>query len=120
MTSPTKDDSIYIPVRSFLDIIFGRKGALQEIPLTSICDYKQTRPLPFYRALTLYLFEDMTKLDDWKRVRKLKPINTFGLAKKDYRKMMKSIEEMTQANRQIGARHKGWFYSHDTKDLRFG
>ena len=120
MTSSTKDNTIYIPVRSFFDIIFGRKGNLLEVPLTSICDYKQSRAYPFYKGLTLYIFDDLARLGEWKRVRKLKPINTFGLAKKDYRKIMSSIEAKTHANQEIGVRSKGWFYNHNAGDLQFG
>ena len=55
----------------------------------------------------------MAMLGEWKRVKKLEPINTFSLVKKDYRKIMMDIEAATLANQQIGVRSKGWFYNHN-------
>lgn len=112
--------SVIIPVRSFLDRLLGRKGGYLEIPLVSVCDFKETRPNLLYRRLTLYVFDHSLSLGELKYVKKLKPINTIGLNKKQYNDMMGKISNITQVNKQRGVRKKEWFYTSMPVNLDLG
>ena len=119
MPSKEQTDLVIIPVRSFLDRILGRKGDCLEVPLASICDFKETRPNPLYRGLTLYVFDHALSLGEYRHVNKLKTINTIGLSKKQSDDIMSKIRDVTKVNKQLGVRKKDWFYTSMSVNLDF-
>lgn len=106
--------------RSVFDRIQGKSGKLKEVPLASICDYEVLGDTDSKRSLVLYVFDHKSSIAEWKKVRRLKPIDTTHLSSSEYKRILNSVVEMTETNQQLGIRQQSWFYASMAVSLDFG
>ncbi|GEM_PF-3775174 len=106
--------------RSVIDRLQGKPGRLKEVPLASICDYEVLGDTDSKRSLILYVFDHKSSIAEWKKVRKLKAIDTSDLPALEYKRLLRSVAEMTETNQQLGFRQQSWFYASMAVSLDFG
>lgn len=106
--------------RSLSERIRGRVGSLKAIPLASICDYEVIGDADSTRHLVLYVFDHHTSIGEWKKVRKLKAIDTTDLPEEKYKRILCSVADMAKTNQQLGVRKQSWFYTSMVVSLDFG
>lgn len=106
--------------RSTFDRIQGKPARLKEVEVASICDYEVLGSLDSKRSLVLYVFDHKTSIAEWKKVRKLKAIDTTDLPELEYKKLMRTVTHMAEINQQLGIRQQSWFYASMAVSLDFG
>lgn len=106
--------------RPLSDRIRGRIGSFGEVPLASICDYEVIGSLDSTRHLVLYVFDHNSSIAEWKKVRKLKAIDTTDLPEEEYKRVLRSVTDMAETNQQLGIRNQSWFYASMAVSLDFG
>lgn len=106
--------------RSVLDRFQGKPKRLKEVPVASICDYEVLGDLESKRSLVLYVFDHKASIVEWKKVRKLKPIDTTDLPTHEYKKLLRSVTQIVETNQQLGIRQHRWFYAAMVVSLDFG
>ncbi|MCE7996170.1 MAG: hypothetical protein HEP71_29590 [Roseivirga sp.] len=106
--------------RSVIDRIQGKIGSLKEVPVASICDYEVQGDLDSKRDLVLYVFDHNQSIAEWKKVRKLKAIDTTDLPEQEYKRLMRRVSDMAETNQQLGIRNQSWFYASMAVSLDFG
>lgn len=106
--------------RSVFDRVRCKPGRLKEVPLASICDYEVLGDTDSKRTLVLYVFDHKSSIAEWKKVRRLKPIDTTHLPTTEYKKLLNRVVEMTETNQQLGIRQQSWFYASMAVSLDFG
>lgn len=106
--------------RSVINRIQGKVGSFKEVPVASICDYEVHGDLDSKRSLVLYVFDYNQSIAEWKKVRKLKTIDTTDLPEQEYKRLIRSVTEMAEANQQLGIRQRSWFYASMAVSLDFG
>ena len=94
------------------------KGSQQvrEIPLESICDYEYSQN----QKLVLYYFDKANTVAEWKRLKKLKAIDTAGMDGTTRQLLLAKIKEMVRINQQLGVRKQHWYYMSMPVSLEFG
>lgn len=96
---------------------FGKgREQIREIPLNSICDYHLSQD----KKLVLYVFDSTNSVAEWKKVKKLKAVDTSAIDGTSRQLMLAKIKEMVRTNQQLGLQKPSWFYMSMPVNLDFG